>query len=328
MKLAASRTGRVAATVVAAAILIGSCGGSPPERGTAASATAPTRAAAAPPAATGLSGRIAYSTQEGDVWVMQADGSGRRRVTHSATGTDFDPSWAPDGRRLVFRSTRGRHLPDPASLGLDSIFVIGVDGSGERAIHPPTGGLFPDWSPDGSAIAFSGVLRPGGRTDHVHLMRPDGTGVRAVRPDLQAECIQWSPDAGKLLFCSRVGADDAEVWVMGANGSRPRRLTDAPGDDYPGVWSPDGRRIAFSSKRDGNGEVYVMNADGSGQTRLTTSPDSFEAPNAWLPDGTIVVASSREDDPLPTWLLLGPDGSNVRSLPQLRGAVDPIDWLW
>jgi WD40-like Beta Propeller Repeat len=70
-------------------------------------------------AATGLRGRVAFSTVDGDLWVMQADGSHRRQLTRSGVGSDFDPSWSPDGRRLVFRTTRGRHLPDPAGLGLD-----------------------------------------------------------------------------------------------------------------------------------------------------------------------------------------------------------------
>jgi hypothetical protein len=48
---------------------------------------------------------------------------------------------------------------------------------------------------------------------------------------------------------------------------------------------------------------------------------------AWLPDGRIVFAHFRGDEPLPHWYLIRVDGSHLRSLPQLRGAGDPIDWL-
>jgi Tol biopolymer transport system component len=286
----------------------------------------PTPAGATAPPATGLTGRIAYNGQDGDIWVMDADGSHRRQVTHSGAGDDFDPSWSPDGKRIVFRTSRGHHLPDPASLGLDGIFVVNADGSGERPIHPPTGGLFPDWSPDGSKIAFSGVLHPGDGDDYVFVMRPDGTHPTALHVDHTGECEEWSPDGSKLMFCSH-WAGPFDVGVMHADGSHLRRLTDAPGNDYPGAWSPDGARIAFSSLRDGNGEVYVMNADGSKQTRLTHSPATYDAPDAWLPDGRIVVASSKENAPLPDWFVMDPDGTHIRSLPQLRGAQSPIDWL-
>jgi Tol biopolymer transport system component len=72
--------------------------------------------------------------------------------------------------------------------------------------------------------------------------------------------------------------------------------------------------------------VFVMNADGSGQHQLTHAADG-ESPAAWLPDGRIVYASFHGNQPLPSWYLMRADGTGVRSLPQLDGAGDPIDWL-
>ena len=69
-----------------------------------------------------------------------------------------------------------------------------------------------------------------------------------------------------------------------------------------------------------------MNADGSGQRQLTHGPDG-ESPAAWLPDGHIVYSSFHGNRPVPDWYLMNPDGTGVHSLPQLRGAGDPIDWL-
>jgi TolB protein len=113
---------------------------------------------------------------------------------------------------------------------------------------------------------------------------------------------------------------------MDADGSHRRRLTRGRGRDYPGAWSPDGRRLAFGSQREGNFDVFVMQDDGSGQRRLTSGADG-ESPVAWLPDGRVVYASFHGEQPLPDWYLLNADGTGVRSLPQLRGAGDPIDWL-
>src|SRR5439155_7114432 len=83
------------------------------------------------PVAADLHGLVAYSTLAGDIWVMNADSSGRRQVTN-AGGNDFDPSLSPDGRRVVFRTSRGTFRPDPNGTGVEGIFVIDLDGTHER----------------------------------------------------------------------------------------------------------------------------------------------------------------------------------------------------
>jgi Tol biopolymer transport system component len=274
----------------------------------------------ASPAAVDLPGLVAYSTASGDIWVMNGDGSDRRRVT-DAGGHDFDPSLSPDGERIVFRTSRGDSLPDLSGTGVEGIFVVGRGGSGERQIQPPAGGLFPDWSPQGDRIALSS-LRPDG-TEGIFTMDPDGrhvvdTGV------VGGECSEWSPDGLQIAYCHRPAVGSFDVWVMDADGSHRRRLTDALGNDHPGPWSPDGRQIAFSSQREGTFDVFVMNADGTGQHRLTVGPDQ-ESPAAWLPDGRIVYASFHGDEALPTWYVMKADGSDVRAISQLAGLAAPID---
>jgi len=115
-----------------------------------------------------LFGRIAYSTPGGDIWVMNANGSCRHQVTHSGSGHDFNPAWAPDGRRLIFRTSRGHYQPDLYGNGLEGLFVVDVDGTNELEIEPPTGGMAADWSPRRDRIAFSG-LRAGKKFDTLFL---------------------------------------------------------------------------------------------------------------------------------------------------------------
>jgi len=334
---------RVGSVVVAVTLLAVACTGngdgtrgpraepSPPPGSSAAPAQ---RAAPSPPPATGLRGLIAYSTQAGDIWVMNADGSNRRQVTRTRDPAfDFDPSLSPDGRRVVFRTSRGRYGPDPGGIGAEGIFVIDVATRKERQIQPPQGGLFPAWSPDGKTIAFSGT-RGSPYEDGILLMNPDGTNVRDIGlPTGGNECATWSPDSSKLAFCHHGGDGNWAVWTVNADGSDPRQLTHptltlprGSGGDSPGPWSPDGKRLAFGSQRSGNFDVFVMNADGSGQHQLTHAADG-ESPAAWLPDGRIVYASFHGGQPLPSWYLMNPDGTGVRTLPQLDGAGDPIDWL-
>jgi hypothetical protein len=58
-------------------------------------------------------GKIVYTAPSGDLWTMNADGSHRRRLTRSGSATDYSPSWAPDGLRVVFRTERGKYVRDP-----------------------------------------------------------------------------------------------------------------------------------------------------------------------------------------------------------------------
>jgi Tol biopolymer transport system component len=326
-----ARTGQgLGFVLVAVVLLVAACTGNSgrtsgapePSPPSGSSAAPPGSSVPSPPPATGLRGLIAYSTQAGDIWVVHADGTERRQVT-DAGGHDFDPSLSPDGRRVVFRTSRGHYAPDPNGTGVEGIFVVDLDGSHQHEIQPARGGLFPDWSPDGRRIALS-TLRADG-TETILTMDPDGTHAHDTGVE-GGECAEWSPDSTRIAYCHHRGDGDFDVWVMDADGGHQRQLTHGGGRDYPGAWSPDGRQIAFSSERHGSFDVWVMNADGSGQQRLTNSVDG-EGPVAWLPDGRIVYSSFHGGEPLPSWYLMDADGTGVRSLPQLDGAGDPIDWL-
>jgi TolB protein len=91
----------------------------------------------------------------------------------------------------------------------------------------------------------------------------------------------------RILFHSNRDGD-SEVYVVRADGTALKKLTDNSYNDAGPVWSPDGKKIAFGSDRDGNGEIYVMNADGSEQKRLTYSP-IHDGDAEWSPDGTRIV---------------------------------------
>jgi Tol biopolymer transport system component len=98
----------------------------------------------------------------------------------------------------------------------------------------------------------------------------------------------WSPDGRKLAFAGSRDGNDDDIYVMSADGSNLRRLTQEPAiDSYPS-WSADGHRVVFESNRTGHSAIYVMKADGSDQRRLTRSLGlaSFESFSpAWSPNG-------------------------------------------
>jgi Tol biopolymer transport system component len=281
-----------------------------------------------PTASTAIAaGRFVYSTRGGALWVMDADGSDRHQITHPPTGAvDFNPSFSPDGRWVVFRTTRPDPFPDPNGLGLDGISVVDVTGANLRSIQPSTGGLFAAWSPTGTWIAFTGVQSD--EHESIFLMHPDGTGLRNLHAP--GECAVWSPDGSKIAYCYQThGVDGWDVWVMNAEGSHQHPLLGWGGSEYPGPWSPRGDELTISSNKTGVREVYAVRADGSHPRRLTSGSDA-EAPFIWLPDGRIVLAVTKAGDspdssPDPEWFVMEPDGSHLQPLPQLRGA-DEVAW--
>ena len=105
----------------------------------------------------------------------------------------------------------------------------------------------------------------------------------------------WSPDGRQIVFASG-RSDDAEIYVMNADGSDVTQLTHNSTEDIDPAWSPDGRQIAFVSFLDGDDQILVMNADGSDITQLTHNSTRDSNP-AWSPDGRRIAFTSWGDDP-------------------------------
>ena len=193
-----------------------------------------------------------------NLYVVNADGSGLRRLTRNQT-EPYQLVWSPDGRTIYF----GRYL-------------VSTDGSGARRL--PYIPLTAVWSPDGRRIAFVRGLPvrsrfggPVGRNHEIYVMNADGSGSRRLTHNRAYDGEPaWSPDGRKIAFQStkRIGGN-REIYVMNVDGSGKRNLTRHPAMDGRPSWSPDGRRIAFVSNRDGRLEAHVMNADGSGQRNLS-----------------------------------------------------------
>ena len=101
-----------------------------------------------------------------------------------------------------------------------------------------------------------------------------------------------SPDDSRIVFWSTRDGN-AEIYVMRADGTEPRRLTNHAALDRSPTWSSDGSRIAFVSARDGGGggdrAVYLIRLDGGRVERLTTGAHAMNDSPRWSHDGAYIT---------------------------------------
>jgi len=195
---------------------------------------------------------------------MMADGSQRRRLTHTRE-SDGGPAFSPSGRRIVFTRQRFQ-AGDP--LGID-IYKMRADGSGVHRITRTGNSAARGWSPDGSHI-----LAEVGST--VTLLKPDGSNAEPVvepPPGAFDQGPDLAPSGRRIVFARDY--DDPrrlQIYIVRTDGTHLRRIDNSPAHDQEPVFAPSGGRIAFESDRrrpHGTFEICTMRADGSNVTRLT-----------------------------------------------------------
>jgi TolB protein len=232
--------------------------------------------------------RIAYqSNQSGsfEIWVMNANGSGKTRLTHESGFEDFQPSWSPNGKKILFS-----HCGEPFGFGFIAycdIEVINADGTGAKTLLSSGHwmNVRPEYSPNGKRIVFSSDR--GGLQSAVWVMKADGSSPkRLTAPRVQGSWPDWSPSGRRILFRGvRHGAGN--VFTVRPNGRGLRivtRFSLALDGDLPS-YSPNGKRIVFlcfgCDRRRGfpSTGFWTMRADGSRLDRVVTGK-----PNTFLTD--------------------------------------------
>jgi len=196
-----------------------------------------------------------------DLYTSRPDGS-EIETLFSSPGYDAEATLSPDGETIVFTSTRDGDL---------DIYTMNVDGTDLRRLTTTPGyDGGPFFSHDGSMIVY-----------------------RAWHPEAREEL----DDYRQLLAQNLVRPSRMEIWVMDADGSNQRQVTDLGGANFAPFFHPDNERIIFSSNhhspRSRDFNLYMINRDGTGLTQVTTHGE-FDGFPMFSPGGSkLVFASNR-----------------------------------
>jgi Tol biopolymer transport system component len=242
-----------------------------------------------------------------DLFVVHANGSGLRRLTH--TGSASTPTWSPDGRTIVFAAaTVFKGKRNLFRSQATSLWRMNSNGSDLHRLTPVVQGQTDEpgsFSPDGTRLAFThlklgfidqhhGLVR---NTGDIEVMHSDGSGLQKLATESADPA--FSSDGHHIAFVSNsdhtgtfaTGEDEDayanELYVMDADGHNLRRLTHTGElSEIAPSWSPDGARIAYAREESGFTKVVaVTNADGSCGREIAADRrgDIWYSQPAWRP---------------------------------------------
>jgi Tol biopolymer transport system component len=182
-----------------------------------------------------------------DIYRTRPDGSGAERLT-SDPADDYDPAYSPDGRSLLFVSTRDGGTP--------RLYLMGADGRDPRLLADLGGAVRrPQWSPDGSRFAVQ-VTEGGDQV--VYVVSASGAGFGRLATGLLPA---WFPDGRRVTFTE----NDSLFWRPSEGGLRRFLVADA----RAGRVSPDGRWLAFVRGQPPRASLYLLDLENETETRIT-----------------------------------------------------------
>lgn len=244
-------------------------------------------------------------------------------------GSIAAPTWSPDGSQVAAEAVQTLFYDD-INHWTDYASDLHIFGESPLALTNDGQSRKPDWSRDGSRIAF--LKRPA-QSSGSHLYVIDATGgtpTRLTQAEGSYDTPRWSPDGTRLAF-SNVNDTQRDVYTMNADGTGVDNITSHAAYDAEPSWSPDGWKIAFVSTRfGGKAELFVVASNGGSVRRLTSLGGSIAAP-VWSPDGSQIVFTL-EWSPSADWpsgvYVVNADGSSLTQLIAASSRAVDLAFAW
>lgn len=269
-----------------------------------------------------------------DLYLFGHPGSRPRRLTKDP-GLDYNGVVSPDGRWVVFTTERD---------GTADLYALDRHGTGgaQPLIAGPAMEDAAAFSPDGRQLLFVST-RDGSADIFVTPFRPDQPSASEARNLTRHPAGDYnpvfSPDGTRIVFSSSRDTTTtrillgptptyfaSDVYVMEADGTDVRRLTQHERWDGAPAWTPDGRAIVFYSQRDGETRLYRTGVDGAGAEPISAADEAALSPT-FGPDGRLAFAVRRDD----RWRIVTTesDGTDLRVVSDaardyMAPAYDPV----
>lgn len=256
-------------------------------------------------------GKIAFVCQifkvqaSNQICIINADGTGFRRLTTDNKRQHYYPSMSPDGKSVVYAAFREPNVYE--------IYEMDIATGNATQLTDRLGNINgPEISPDGTLIAFK---YSAANTNQIWLMNRDGSDPHPI-PNASGWDPTWSPDGQSILFASDMQGG-IQLYRIKLDGSELQMVSDLPAIRGRSDWSPNGSFIVTYSGPSWNRDVYIMNSDGSNAHMLTPTGGNSQGPSI-SPDGQWVAFTSYfdhyGDDHGCEIYIMRVDGTDVRRL--------------
>ena len=238
---------------------------------------------------------IFLTSQDGDLLRVDPSTS-EGTLLGLGEGFDFSPIFSRDGTKFMFLRSDGKAPTAPGSIATLTLYVANADGSGLRAVTPPTESLdWMDWSPDGTQIAYVAKQQ----LWVVDIATGEPRSIRGAGP---AHFPTWRPPDGKEIVF-RLETKSPGIFAISPDGAGDRRaVSKTPANnafDYQGIGvSPDGAYLTFTrwfqdppdlAEHGWLPRTFVLDIATGEETPLSSEPGTGQVGGSWSPDGKLVA---------------------------------------